>query len=163
MAKIRNPLPLSQPWNQSHRREVFLDHMVKKYRWHVGVEVGVRTGRTLFHLLDNNPGLKMYAVDIDIGQFYNDAVAQRYKDRLEVLSGKSWDMAAEIKKSVDFVFIDAAHGRKSVVKDINAYAPLVKTPQGLTGHDVDFPAVQQALAECGVRYGVGPDNVWYQL
>ena len=62
MTKIRNPLPLSVKWNGPNRREYFLDHLVKTHGWTTGIEVGVRTGRTLFHLLDNNPNLKMYAV-----------------------------------------------------------------------------------------------------
>ena len=163
MAKVRNPLPQTLAWSGSRRREVFLDHLVKQRGWQVGVEVGVRFGRVLFHLLENNPKLLMYAVDIDIGQFYNPKVQRQYSDRLIVLEGNSWDQAARISQSVDFVFIDASHSQKSVVKDIMAYRPLLRTPQGLLGHDVDFPAVQAALAQCDVKFEVGPDNVWVCL
>jgi hypothetical protein len=47
-----------------------------------------------------------------------------------------------------------------VIKDINAYRPLLKTHKGLTGHDIDFPAVQDALAELKIEVDVGPDNTW---
>lgn len=162
MAKTRNPLPITVDWKKSHRRELYLDHLVKQNKWQVGAEVGVRVGRVLFYLLDNNPNLKMYAIDIDIAQFYNEQVKAKYQDRLIVLSGESWEQADHIAEVIDFVFIDASHSRKSVVKDINAYSSKLRTPQGLLGHDVDFPAVQQALADCNVQFDVGPDNVWGQ-
>ena len=160
MAKVKNPLPLTVKWSGPNRREYFLDHLVKKHSWSIGVEVGVRIGRTLFYLLDNNPTLKMYAVDRDIAQFYNDKIKNKYGSRLVVLDGTSWDQAALITQPVDFVFIDAGHSTKSVIKDINAYRPLLKTHKGLTGHDIDFPAVQDALAELKIEVDVGPDNTW---
>ena len=162
MAKIRNPLPMTIKWSGPLRREYFLDYLIKKNNWQVGVEVGVRVGRTLFHLLDNNPTLKMYAVDKDISQFYNDAVRTKYNERLIVLDGISDEQAKKISETIDFVFIDAGHSTKDVVKDIKAYSPLLKTKTGLTGHDIDFPAVQAGLTQCDIEFEVGPDNVWQQ-
>lgn len=163
MAKVRNPLPMTVAWNQPQRRELYLDHQIKLNHWTVGVEVGVRHGRVLFHLLDNNPTLKMYAVDCDITQFYNESVQQRYGSRLVVLAGESSEQAAHIAEPLDFCFIDASHSTKGVVRDIQAYGPRLKTAGGMIGHDVDFPAVQAALAICGVDFEVGPDNVWHQM
>lgn len=160
MTKVRNPLPLSVNWTGPRRREYYLDHLIKTHNWTVGVEVGVRTGRTLFHLLDNNPKLKMYAVDKDIDQFYNITIKNKYNNRLVVLDGISWEQAEFIKEKVDFVFIDAGHSTKSVIKDINAYRPLLKDDRGLTGHDIDFPAVQAALEQLRISFEVGPDNTW---
>ena len=163
MAKVRNPLPMTVAWTQPQRRELYLDHQVKLNHWTVGVEVGVRHGRVLFHLLDNNPNLKMYAVDCDITQFYNESVQSRYGSRLVVLAGESSEQAQHITEPLDFCFIDASHSTKGVVRDINAYGPRLKTPRGMIGHDADFPAVQQALAICGVEFEVGPDNVWHKI
>lgn len=160
MAKIRRPLERTVPWTGPNRREYFLDHLIKQHRWQVGVEVGVRTGRTLFHLLDCNPDLRMYAVDKDVTQFYNSGIQRRYAARLQVLSGISWEVAGEIEETIDFVFVDAGHSTKSVTKDIRAYRSLLRSHTGLTGHDIDFPAVQQALADLNISYDVGPDNTW---
>ncbi len=162
MAKIRNPLPMTINWNGPLRREHFLDNQVKKHQWKIGAEVGVRTGRTLFHLLDNNPSLKMYAIDIDISQFYSEDIQQKYGDRLVVYEGDSSEQAKKILGKIDFVFIDASHSTKGVIKDINAFSPLLTNKLGLTGHDADFPAVQEALRLCNIIFEVGPDNVWQQ-
>jgi len=160
MAKVKNKLDMTVNWNGPFKREYFLDSLIKEHNWSVGIEVGVRFGRTLFHLLDNNPTLKMYAVDRDISQFYNSTVKEKYNDRLVVFEGNSWEEAANIVDIVDFVFIDAGHGTKSVINDINAYRPLLKTINGLTGHDIDYPSIQQALTNLEIVYDVGPDNVW---
>jgi len=104
MAKVRNKLPMTVSWKGNDRREEYLDHLIKKNDCKVGVEVGVRFGRTLFHLLD--------------------------------------------------------HSKKAVIKDINAYMPLVKTVEGLLGHDIDYPSIQEALAELKINVDICPDNVW---
>ena len=160
MAKVRNPLPKTVEWTGPNRREYYINHLVQTNKWTIGCEVGVRTGRTLFHLLDNNPNLKMYAVDKDISQFYNQDVQDRYGDRLVVIEGSSWQSAEEITEKLDFVFIDAGHSTKNVTKDINAYKPLLNSNQGLIGHDIDFPAIQTALKNLNIEFEVGPDNVW---
>ncbi len=162
MAKIRNPLTMTVNWQHDNKRELYIDYLVKNNKWEIGVEVGVRFGRVLFHLLDNNQNLKMYAVDKDPSQFYNDSVRKKYGDRLIVLEGNSWDQALKIKEKVDFVFIDAGHGTKSVVKDIQSYQPLLKHESGLLGHDVDFPAIQEALKICKIDFDVCPDNIWHR-
>lgn len=162
MAKIRNKLPVTVQWRGAPRREHYLDHLIKVNSWTVGVEVGVRFGRTLFYLLDKNPSLKMYAVDKDTSQFIKPGIKEKYGERLIVLSGISWEQHKNIHEKIDFVFIDAGHGTKDVIKDVEAYQPLCKTPQGLTGHDVDYPSIQKALSELNINYDVCPDNVWKQ-
>ena len=162
MAKIRNVLPMTIKWSIENKRELYLDYLLKHHKWNVGVEVGVRFGRVLFYLLDNNPNLKMYAVDKDVSQFYSNTIHKKYGDRLIVLEGNSSEQAEKIKESIDFVFIDAGHSTKAVTADILAYRPLLKTPEGLTGHDIDYPSIQQALKNLTIDYAVGPDNVWNQ-
>jgi hypothetical protein len=77
-----------------------------------------------------------------------------------VLEGDSSTLASTIKETVDFVFIDGAHSKKSVIKDITEYRKILKDDRGLTGHDIDYPSIQSALSDLGINYDVGPDNVW---
>ena len=94
----------------SGTREHFLSDIVKNNNLRLGAEIGVRTGRTTFHILDNNPMCEMYAVDKDITQFFNDDVKEKYGHRLktyETDSRVSPDFVAD--KSLDFFFIDASH------------------------------------------------------
>lgn len=162
MAKIKNKLPMSINWAGPLARENYLDYLIKQHQWKTGIEVGVRFGRTLFHLLDNNPTLKMYAVDIDVSQFYSASIREKYQDRLVVLEGNSSEQASKIIELVDFVFIDAAHSKKGVTADIVAYKNMIKNPNGLLGHDIDYPSIQSALSDLNIEFDVCPDNVWHQ-
>jgi len=161
--KILLNVPLT--YNSKHsqnRREYFINDLVNHHKWTTGAEIGVREGRTLFCLLENNPALNMYAVDKQIDQFYNQKVQKKYNNRLTVLEGISWDMAVSVPdKSLDFFFIDAGHGYKSVTRDLNAWIPKLKDTGWFIGHDINFPAVNQAVKDTFGTFEVGPDNVWF--
>lgn len=148
--------------NASGRRELFLNDLVEQFAWTAGAEIGVRDGRTSFCLLNHNIKLKMYAVDKDISQFYNASVREKYKHRLIALEGISWEVSSAVEDhSLDFIFIDAGHGYKSVMKDLAAWHPKLKSTGWLIGHDINFPAVHRAVSEYCKDFKIGPDNVWF--
>lgn len=145
----------------SGTREHFISDIVKNNNLKLGAEIGVRTGRTLFHVLDNNPLCEMYAIDKDITQFFNDDIKHKYGHRLktyEVDSRTSPDFVAD--KSLDFFFIDASHTYKNVKKDLIAWIPKLKDEGWMIGHDIDYPSVDAAVKDVIGFYEVGPDNVW---
>ena len=100
----------------------------------------------------------------NVGKKFIRANNQDAKEVVDLqVGGREIKLAADkILEKLDFVFIDASHSTKGVVRDINAYRPILNNKQGLTGHDIDFPAVQAALKICEVEFEVGPDNVWQQ-
>ena len=55
--------------------------------------------------------------------------------------------------SIDYVFIDASHDYKNVIKDINAWLPKTKK---IGGHDwsSDFPGVIRAVKETQKKYNL---------
>lgn len=144
-----------------NNREHFLSDIVKNNNLKLGAEIGVRTGRTTFHILDNNPLCEMYAIDKDITQFFNDSVKEKYGHRLktyEVDSRLTPDFVAE--KSLDFFFIDASHTYKNVKQDLISWIPKLKDDGWMLGHDINYPSVEAAVREIIGFYEVGPDNVW---
>lgn len=159
---LLNVIPAYTSKNAGNKRELFINDIVQHFGWTVGAEIGVREGRTSFCLLDNNPQLKIYAVDKDVSQFYNTKIEKKYGERLVSLEGISWEMASNVSdQSLDFVFIDAGHGYKSVMKDLKAWAPKLKTSGWMLGHDINFPAVNKAVSETYKNFKIGPDNVWF--
>ena len=66
--KIKRTIEYTGP----NKRDYFLADLFKKIQPTVGCEVGVRNGRTTFHLLEAFPKLKMYAIDYNIKLFYNE-------------------------------------------------------------------------------------------
>jgi predicted O-methyltransferase YrrM len=58
------------------------------------------------------------------------------KDRVGIIKELSWEGAKHFRdSSLDFVFIDAAHDYNSVLKDITAWYPKVKSGGKISGHD----------------------------
>tara|TARA_A100001015_G_scaffold173847_1_gene193253 strand:- start:9243 stop:9626 length:384 start_codon:yes stop_codon:yes gene_type:complete len=122
-------------------------------------EVGVRDGRTTFHLLDQNSNLTIYAIDNNINQFYNNEVKEKYRERLIAIEGNS-PLLANLIPQVDLIFIDADHSYQGCSRDILAYKNKIKNNGLLTGHDIDYPGVNKAVKELIGSYDVGPNNVW---
>lgn len=126
-------------------------------------EVGVRRGGTCMYLLDRFPDIVITAVDSDISQFYSKDVQHRYNDRLCAIQGHSHRVADQIADgSQDIVFIDADHSYKGCSGDIMAYRPKLTDRGLLTGHDVDYPGVNQAVNELIGDFDIAPNFVWIE-
>ena len=73
----------------------------------------------------------------------------------DVHAMKSWEASRLYAPgSVDFVMIDAAHDDQSVLRDLEAWWPIVKPGGILAGHDFDWPGVQRALKPWSEMHGV---------
>jgi predicted O-methyltransferase YrrM len=154
-------IPMTIQWEGKTNRKHFLRHLIEKNNFKTMAEVGVRDGRTTFHLLEHCPELTIYAIDMSIKEFYNKEVANRYKNRLIPIEATSELAADQIAdNSLDLVFIDANHSYDYVKKDIIKYTPKLKENGLLTGHDIDYPGVNQAVNEMIKQYDVGPNYVW---
>ena len=161
MAKRKDLLdvPMTIEWEHKSNRKYFLDYLIKSNNYTTMAEVGVRDGRTTFHLLDRNPSLIIYGIDLNISLFYNQEVKEKYGDRLVPIEGNSSVLADKIP-NVDLIFIDADHSYNGCSKDILAYRDKVKAGGIFSGHDIDFPGVNRAVNELIESYDVGPNNVW---
>jgi predicted O-methyltransferase YrrM len=156
-------IPMTIQWEGKANRKHFLRHLIEKNNFKTMAEVGVRDGRTTFHLLDHCPELTIYAIDMSIKEFYNKEVANRYKNRLIAIEATSELAADQIAdNSLDLVFIDANHSYDYVKKDIIKYTPKLKENGLLTGHDIDYPGVNRAVNEMIKQYDVGPNYVWIE-
>ncbi len=158
------------------KRWDWLIDIVTHNKLKIGSEVGVATGDTTFRLLENCPSLQLlYAVD-DFrpmvggwtGRNTRKEFMDKYhilneKERLKILEGISWEMAEKVPDgSLDFVFIDADHDFDSVVYDLNAWIPKVKKGGIVSGHDLHFEGVRNALAYLKLHYRkVNIDNCWW--
>jgi len=159
-SKIPVEVTITEYTGKSNRRH-FLNWFIKKHNIKIMAEVGVRDGRTTFHLLDQNPNLIIYAVDKSITGFYNANIKKRYGNRLVPIQAISNVGATFIEDcSLDLVFIDADHSYDWVKKDIAAYKPKLKKSGWLTGHDIDYPGVHKAVTEIIKNFDVGTNNVW---
>ena len=160
----RLPVIETLEWTDRKRsRRHVLAWLIENHGFETMVEVGVRRGGTCFYLLDRFPDLVITAIDSDIKQFYNDTVQAQYGDRLRVIQGHSHRVADQIPDaSQDLVFIDADHSYRGCSGDIKAYRPKLRYNGLLTGHDIDYPGVNQAVNELVQRFDVAPNFVWIE-
>ena len=159
----------------------------------VGVEVGVGRGMNAAGLLGRCPELKLILVDhwqpFPPSRHKDPALAgdlskwkQRflgclerigpYYGRWRILQGDSVAAASMFEANeLDFVFVDGAHDRQSVINDINAWASKLVPGGILCGHDYGQPAewcseVKPAVdfwcsQMCVDNLEVGPDHTWF--
>lgn len=117
-----------------------------------GAEVGVERAKYSEVLLRENILLQLTCVDawqayrgyrdhVDqqkLNRFYDEAQQrlEPWKNRVTVVRAFSVDAAAQVPdRSLDFVYLDAAHDFASVAADLRAWAPKVKVGGIVAGHD----------------------------
>lgn len=155
----------------------YLIELARGYNWRRGAELGVWYGKTYYNLLAALPDLHLIGVDAwiacDKSEHHRDQAANRaevyrrredYADRALLLD-MTTDAAARIvtDRSLDFVFIDAAHDYASVREDIDNWRPKLKSGGFLTGHDYDWPTVAAAVHDSldAVHiHNAGGDHMW---
>ena len=166
-----------------HKRYWWLANQINQRSMLRGAEIGCALGMTTWRLLHFCPRLRrLYAVDlwapvpdeVGGGTYYKDwdfpsikkqfdVATRRYFRRLTILQDVSWLAADKVKNGrLDFVFIDADHEYESVKKDIQAWTPKLKPGGMISGHDCEFPGVDQAINELIPNWKkAGVDHVWY--
>lgn len=115
----------------------------------VGAEIGVAKGEHSVLLCQNIPDLKLYCIDAwEHYQGYRDYLTARlnffYEETQKVLAPYncviikkfSMDAVKDFEdRSLDFVYIDAAHDFRHVVDDIDDWSKKVKKGGIIYGHD----------------------------
>lgn len=169
---------------ESHRAR-WLESMINKHDWRLGVEIGVFKGPTFKHLVTSCPNLQLIGVDV----FYPDKdwrrqnittteelnkqpptrwyqglieFAEQYPDRAILWRDFSNKAHTRVKDdTLDFVFIDASHDFDSVYEDIELWSPKVKKGGYVIGHDIDYLTVRMAVQSHRSKYETAQDNVWF--
>lgn len=155
------------------KRERVLEALLREGGCTFGAELGVMTGRVIFHLLETFPNLRMIGVDKwecdeeyedrDMPAIGRDVMerAKQYGDRATILHGDTVEMASQVDDaSLDFIFIDAKHDYNSVLADIRAWTQKVKPDGFVAGHDINLDSVAEAVGLSFGRWRHLPDNVW---
>ena len=160
--------------------------LVRDNRWTRGAELGVWQGGLLQGLMEaSSVDLTMIAVDtweptfspvkknIETGETdlsgkdmeaakrMVNLIVRAYEPRIQVIQLDTVAAAAYVPDaSLDFVFVDADHRTASVLADINAWMPKLKSSGWMTGHDIHWPSVKRAVDQRLPGYRTYPGNVW---
>ena len=160
-------------------------HLFQQQETIVGLEIGVASGWTMHHFLQNLPNLQLTGIDPYIGYMDgNIKIAQEMLDaqylaaqdnisdfapRGKILRGYSQDFVNLFEdKSLDYIFIDGDHSYEGALRDCELFFPKIKSNGIFAGHDWSFDGVQKAVNEFKDQNG-SPNirlvaaDVWYWI
>lgn len=125
-----------------------MSQVLNELNFKVGAEIGVAQGHHAKMLCENNPGLKLYAVDVwdtydgyreytnRIHKYYEEAKERLAPFDVEFVRKFSMDALEDFEdNSLDFVYIDGAHDFKNVSMDICEWSKKVRPGGIVFGHD----------------------------
>ena len=138
-----------------------------------GAEIGMPYGENLAHLMPLLP--RLYLLTVDPYLPYDEEGMDKHKlglARLEAIKNMQrfpgrvfWREASSVEaaeavlpKSLDFVFIDAAHDEMNVRRDVGTWKLKVKPGGWLIGHDASWPGVDPVVKDLGAS--LYDDDVW---
>lgn len=146
-------------------------------------ELGVCCGRSIASVADivKRKNLKVFSIDTFEGTEGEEAAHADAKttdweaifranieafgisEQVTVLRGRTDEMYKQLgDKSLDLVFIDAAHDADSVAGDIKNWVPKLKEAGILSGHDTQWPSVREGYGRTGL-VPVTDGNMWFLL
>lgn len=157
-----------------------LAHAFAEHGFTKGAEIGVERGKFSEVLLDSNPNLHLICVDAwrtipgyrahvaqdQLDGFYRDTALRlsRFRGRVTLVRDFSVPASFDVPDgSLDFVYIDGGHDFGSVVADLQAWVPKVRSGGIVSGHDFvkrDGFHVREAVEMWTQCYGVSP---WFVL
>jgi predicted O-methyltransferase YrrM len=160
-----------------------VDHLFGQKETLVGLEIGVASGWTMNHFLQNLPNLKLTGIDpyigymdgsIEITQEILDAQYLAAQDNIsdfaprgKILRGYSQDFVNSFEDgSLDYIFIDGDHSYEGALRDCELFFPKIKSGGIFAGHDWSLAGVRKAVSEFNERngsptVGVTTSDVWY--
>jgi len=160
-------------------------HLFQQQETIVGLEIGVASGWTMNHFLQNLPNLQLTGIDPYIGYMDgNIKIAQEMLDaqylaaqdnisdfapRGKILRGYSQDFVNSFEdKSLDYIFIDGDHSYEGALRDCELFFPKIKSNGIFAGHDWSFDGVRKAVNEFKDKNGspnirMIKEDVWYWI
>lgn len=126
----------------------------------MGVEIANSFKNITFDAIDTfsgseehlNPTYDTYLPELadDPDYLYKECVKnlEPVKDFVNIIRGTSLDVSKTYQdESLDFIFIDGSHRYEDVLDDLKAWYPKVKVGGYITGHDISYHEVYQAVTE----------------
>jgi predicted O-methyltransferase YrrM len=175
----------SQKWISAPGLCDLVINLVGKEKTIVGLEIGVASGWTMNHFLENLPNLNLTGIDpyvgymdghIEITQEMLDAQYLAAQDNIsdfaprgKILKGYSQDFVNLFEnESLDYIFIDGDHSYEGALSDCELFFPKIKNGGIFAGHDWSLNGVRQAVIEFKDRHGSPEikfvrEDVWYWI
>lgn len=97
-----------------------------------------------------------------LAAFKHNLEEAQVSDAVTIVKATSLEAAEKYAdRSISFLMIDASHKYDDVVDDIRAWFPKLKMGGIMSGDDLDWPEVKQAVEDTLKHYGVYEHSTWY--
>lgn len=151
-----------------------LHKCMAKLGFKTGVEIGVNQARHAVFLLDNIPGLMLYAVDPWMAYYRHNQPRQDryYKIAKKALLGKNCKILKKTSMqavgefadgSLDFVYIDGDHVFDSTMSDLIMWSPKVKIGGIVAGHDYGVHFANDVIVAVNAYVKAHNISPWYLI
>jgi hypothetical protein len=157
-------------WDSSYPH---LSRLINQFSLKFGVELGVAAGRHSEFILENTQVERLWSVDrwfhvvgyedvMNLPQEDHDDLYGYVCQKLGVFGGRSVILRMDTTEasknfedsSLDFVYVDADHSYEGCKRDLLTWIPKIKKSGYITGHDMNMPAVYQAITEILPKFGM---------
>lgn len=102
------------------------------------VNIGAGAGTSIIALLEENPALHLYSIDIDLHNGVPQFTQAGMLDRITLLIGDSKTIAWEYGE-IDWLFIDGDHSKEGIEGDIAVWSPRMREGGIVLFHDYNSP------------------------
>jgi predicted O-methyltransferase YrrM len=144
-------------WNEGADGDGYcqsLYELSKHFKPAVGLEIGVRFGKSAYSTLKGSPKLKLYGIDPDPEYPVEDFMENHgMKNRFIFIRDRSPEALSQFKnETFDWIYIDGLHDYDGVFMDFKGCWPLLKKGGVMIFDDYDFElgygtGVRQMLEE----------------
>jgi predicted O-methyltransferase YrrM len=160
-------IPHKMPYVFPNTTRIDLAKLFSHLGYKVGAEIGVEKGYYSETICQNNPGVKLYCVDVwepfpgyrdlennkDADQNFSKAQKRLKPYNVEFVKEFSMDAVKHFPdNSLDFVYIDADHKYHAVVDDLFYWSKKVRVGGIISGHD--YRLSHGSSDGCHVLYAV---------
>lgn len=147
LADVCNALNLKRAVEVGTHHAIFADQFMSRFRGSITLVDPWQAQHEDFPTF--YPTLSDISVSRDEDYRAAMTIMEKYGDRVTVLRSKSVDAAATFEDgTVDFVYVDGLHDFDSVMQDIRAWYPKVRSGGVIAGHDYSeeyLPEVKRAV------------------
>jgi predicted O-methyltransferase YrrM len=120
----------------------------------------------IFELSDFSDSIHAKAIEDHGGDFLaafkSNLEKSQVTDAVTIVKATSLEAADMYEdRSISFIMIDASHKYQDVIDDIEAWFPKLKLGGVMSGDDLDWEEVKNAVQDTCKHYGVYQNSTWY--
>jgi predicted O-methyltransferase YrrM len=158
MVITRKKDELGPIWMVEEHYQIIKESISKYDENAVILEIGSYQGRSAIYMLDCNPKIHIFCLDMwksqDILEKFKHNT-KKYENRITIIKDLSVHASHHFSpQSVDFVYLDAHHKEEAVFDDLKNIHRIIKKTGVVLGDDWQKPSVVRAINKISKKYKI---------